>query len=470
MIPDPPVLESVLVAGFLLGIRLMRRPRTAVAGNLLGSLCMLSAVVLTLLRLPGMLNPVELALALAAGGVIGAMVAVRVAMVQMPQLVALLNGFGGAASALVALNTLWLQSSVVDHVHVAQRAGAGLALGVGTLTLLGSLVAAAKLAAWLRSNPLRLPGHGLINTGAGTATLLLAGACAAVAADWLPVICVLLIASAALFGLMMTLRVGGADMPIVISLLNSLSGMAAAIAGFAIGNPLLVATGGIVGAAGLILTQNMCRAMNRSLSVTLSGFVPAGERGNNKDPDADRQPPGLAHASVTAPPSDIGETLQTARNVMLVPGYGMAVAQAQNAVKQLADRLESRGCEVRFAVHPVAGRMPGHMNVLLAEVDVDYEKLLEMDAANAAFAQVDLAIVIGANDVVNPAANTARGTPIYGMPVLNVAGAEHVLICNLDRKPGYAGVDNPLYEDSRVTFIPGDARESVNRLIALLDR
>ncbi len=469
--------ELILVVGILAGLRLMRRPRTAVTGNLLSSVCMLVAVVLTVWRFEYVRNPMILTMALLVGAGLGSAIAWRVAMVQMPQLVALLNGFGGAASALVALNALW--PPVYGRSLIAVKTGGGLALSIGILTLAGSLIAAAKLAGWLDSKPRSLPANGLIEAAAGIAVFLLIVSCAVAAEDWLPFIFVLLIISAALFGVVMTLRVGGADMPIVISLLNSLSGVAAAFAGFTLANPLLVATGGIVGAAGLILTEGMCRAMNRSLAVTLRGVTPAVPANaptaeastamTDMPMPADEGTDAETRDVDTETALDLADCLKTARKIMIVPGYGMAVAQAQDRVKILADRLEELGGEVMFAVHPVAGRMPGHMNVLLAEVDVDYEKLLEIDDANAVFRQTDLVVVVGANDVVNPAAGTAEGTPIYGMPVLNVVESGHVIVCNLDRKPGYAGVDNPLYDDSRVTFIEGDARKSVDHLLAMLE-
>ena len=268
------------------------------------------------------------------------------------------------------------------------------------------------------------------------------------------------------FGVLFTIRIGGADMPITISLLNSLSGLAASIAGFALRNPLLVVAGAIVGAAGLVLTQHMCRAMNRSLLNVLTGRTTAGPQA---PVEAGAQGAPAARTDEARPAPSVAVTLAQAHTVVIVPGYGMALSQAQRQVKDLSDELEARGKEVRFAIHPVAGRMPGHMNVLLAEVDVPYNKLCEMDAINPEFEQTDLVVVVGANDVINPAAATAVGTPIYGMPILHVTDAKRIIICNKDTQPGYAGVDNPLYTHDNVTLLLGDAKETVARLAGELN-
>jgi NAD(P) transhydrogenase subunit beta len=272
--------------------------------------------------------------------------------------------------------------------------------------------------------------------------------------------------TSALFGLYFSVRVGGADMPITISLLNSLSGVAGAIAGMAISDIFLVAVGGIVGASGLLLTQIMCKAMNRSLMSILLGGMKAAPA----QPKVEAVTKDDVQKVEIAKPEEkktAGEVLSSAKNVIIVPGYGMALAQAQHQVKQLADKLEANGANVRFAIHPVAGRMPGHMNVLLAEADVPYDQLYEMEAINDDFGKADAVVVIGANDVLNPAARNAEGTPIYGMPVLNVDQAPEVIICNFDLKPGYAGVENPLYTRKEgVYLLLGDAKESLNKLIS----
>ena len=277
-----------------------------------------------------------------------------------------------------------------------------------------------------------------------------------------------------IFGVVFAIRVGGADMPITISLLNSTSGVAASIAGMATSDILTVSVGGIVGASGLLLTQIMCRAMNRSLGNILFSKAPTkasskAASGSSSVPSASAGNVAQTMAKNDSPADKVGEWLKEAKNVIIVPGYGMAVSQAQSRVKMLADKMEEMGKSVRFAIHPVAGRMPGHMNVLLCEVDIPYDKLHEMEAINGDFEKTDLVIIIGASDVVNPAANTAEGTPIYGMPILEAGKARHIIICNFDLKPGYAGVPNPLYEmKEKVSLLLGDAKGSIDAILAKL--
>lgn len=379
-------------------------------------------------------------LGLATGAVVGIVGAVKVKMIEMPQAVALLNGLGGLASALVALLTIPQAGDDKFAVYTG-----AVALVVGFVTFTGSLVAAGKLHKLLPQKPVVWKAHSAIVALTIVATL----AAVVLVPDCMWLISIL----SAFFGIAFAIRVGGADMPITISLLNSLSGVAGGIAGIAVKDPL-------VGASGLLLTQIMCRAMNRSLISILIGSTA-------KKPAAKKQEaPAEANTEETAEKSavTVEEVLNGAKKVMIVPGYGMALAQAQNAVKSLADKLEANGAEVKFAIHPVAGRMPGHMNVLLCEVDVPYDKLYEMDAVNGEFTETDVAVIIGANDVVNPAANTAEGTPIYGMPVLNAAEAKNVIVCNFDTKPGYAGVPNPLYDAPNTILMLGDAKETVAQL------
>jgi NAD(P) transhydrogenase subunit beta len=313
------------------------------------------------------------------------------------------------------------------------------------------------------------PGHQSLTTLALVLSLVWAGlaGCPAVPV-WLTVTACAAVSG--FLGVSFAIRIGGADMPITISLLNSLSGTAIASAGMSVGDPLLISVGGVVGSAGLLLTQSMCHAMNRSLTDILMGRTSVGAAIPAVPPAeaAPGGPPEAAGPDVPAPPADLGALLRSARRVIIIPGYGMALAQAQTQVKELADKLEAGGATVDFAIHPVAGRMPGHMNVLLAEVAVPYEKLREMDEINPDFADCDLAVVVGANDVINPAAHTAEGTPIYGMPVLAAEAARHVIICNLDLKPGYAGVDNPLYKSPKATLLLGDAAETVGSLVEKL--
>ena len=461
------VISALLSLLVMVGIALMSKVRYASLGNSLSALAILAGIVFTLLTKENNGTPIITAWtlypSLAIGALIGGLFATRVKMIQMPQLVALLNGLGGGASALVGILSVAGIGERLAATAFSNFTGY-LAIGIGLITLVGSLVAAGKLHRLLPQKPQVWAFHSMATllSLVVMAILILIGTFSQY--EGMPVFW--LIAGVAifssLFGLYFSIRVGGADMPITISLLNSLSGVAGAIAGMAIGDVLLVAVGGIVGASGLLLTQIMCRAMNRSLLSILLG---------TKKKVAAPAPPSVATASPAAAPKievkkTPGEVLSAAKRVIIVPGYGMALAQAQHEVKQLADALRKGGAEVRFAIHPVAGRMSGHMNVLLAEADVPYDDLFEMEAINDDFAKVDAAIVIGANDVLNPAARNAEGTPIYGMPVLNVDQAPYVVICNYDLKPGYAGVENPLYtREEGVALLTGDAKETVSALL-----
>ena len=480
------ILSAVLAVLVLAGISMMSKVKTAVAGNLLSAFAMLCGIVATLF-FAGVVSVWTIYVSILVGALVGSLLAARVKMIQMPQTVALFNGLGGGASALVGLLSVHGDSAFV-------RFTALLAVAVGMVTLVGSLVAAGKLHRILPQKPVVWKGHSLCTLLFLALTLgfVVAGAFAHGAA--LTVCVVGAFVSASLFGLWFSLRVGGADMPITISLLNSLSGVAGAIAGMAIGDVFLVAVGGIVGASGLLLTQIMCRAMNRKLMSILSGGTvkPAPQTPELEEnaelverimdlekkikeleamvADLEARVKAL-DGQLNAAPAEEAPTaasvLSKAKDVIIVPGYGMALAQAQHQVRQLADKLESRGARVRFAIHPVAGRMPGHMNVLLAEADVDYEKLYEMEAINDDFKNVDAVVVIGANDVLNPAARNAVGTPIYGMPVLNVDEAPEVIVCNFDLKPGYAGVENPIYTREKGVYLElGDAKETLMRLMA----
>ena len=449
---------AALVLGVLAGISMMSRVRTARAGNALSALCSALAILIAMYQNEILSAPLIWA-AVAVGAAVSLIAAARVRMIQMPQVVALLNGLGGLSSALVAVLAA-AQAEGGAPVYIALGA-----LAIGFVTFTGSMVAAGKLAKCLPQRPVVLKAHSAVN---GAALLAIVACVALRAPAWL--IAVL----SAFFGVAFAIRVGGADMPITISLLNSLSGVAGGVAGIAVGDLMLVAVGGIVGASGLLLTQVMCRAMNRRLSAILLGGIAARVQESAPqpdEPDAESEPQPDAPPEEAAPEAEIveetapGEILAEAKKVIIVPGYGMALAQAQTQVKQLADKLESRGCEVKFAIHPVAGRMPGHMNVLLCEVDVPYDQLYEMDAVNDEFSECDACVVIGASDVVNPAANTAEGTPIYGMPVLKAGEAKRVIVCNFDDKPGYAGVPNPLYTQPNVTLLLGDAKDTLEQLL-----
>ena len=473
------VVLSVLV---MVGISLMSKVKYAKLGNLLSAVAILGGIIFTLCaECDAKGTPIvgvwTLWPALAIGAILGAFLAARVKMIQMPQMVALLNGLGGAASAIVGVLSvaqIGVDANVTQY-EVFYRVTGYLAIAVGMITFVGSLVAAGKLHRILPQKPMVWFQHSLVTMLSlfVAVIFIIVGAVTPIGDSrfvWL-VWGVILFSS--FFGLYFSVRVGGADMPITISLLNSLSGVAGAIAGMAIGNVLLVAVGGIVGASGLLLTQIMCKAMNRSLIAILSG---GSIKGKAKAPVASQSKKSIAAPQSVSPKEEtpakepsVGKILADAKRVIIVPGYGMALAQAQQQVKQLFDTLAANGAEVRFAIHPVAGRMPGHMNVLLAEVNVPYEDLFEMDAVNDDFAQTDLVIVVGANDVLNPAARDAEGTPIYGMPVLNVDQAKHVIICNYDLKPGYAGVENPLYSrQTGVTLCLGDAKETVAKLITMV--
>ena len=453
------ILCGILTFGVLVGIYLMSKVKTSVAGNLFSALCMAGAILLTLYR-GSILTSLELWIFSAVGFAIGLIWAYRIKMIDMPQAVAILNGFGGAVSAIVAT------VSVADGPEMNKfgLATAGLALAVGAVTFTGSVIAGAKLHNILKQKSVTWKGHQFITV---LSLVLMTASTAAfifLPAQWMWSAIVVNALVSSFFGVAFAIRVGGADMPITISLLNSFSGVAGSIAGMAIGDPLLVAIGGIVGASGLLLTQIMCRAMNRKLLDILTGKTSAAA-GSSLSVWEEAVAGEQDESGEPAEALDPVELLKAAQNVIIVPGYGMALAQAQHLVKKLADALEGRGAQVRFGIHPVAGRMPGHMNVLLAEAEVEYDALLEMDEVNPMFLECDLAVIIGANDVVNPAANTAQGTPIYGMPILNAGQAKHLIICNYDQKPGYAGVDNPLYRMPNVVMRTGDAAETLQQLL-----
>ena len=457
----------VLVLGVLAGISMMSKVKTARAGNALSALCSVLAIVITMYR-NGILSSPVIWAAIAVGTVLSLIAAARVRMIQMPQVVASLNGLGGLSSALVAVVAV-SQAEGVLSAYIALGA-----LAIGAVTFTGSMVAAGKLAKILPQKSVVWKAHSAINAAALLSVVVSVALRAPV---WLVALL------SALFGVTFSIRVGGADMPITISLLNSLSGVAGGIAGIAVQDLMLVAVGGIVGASGLLLTQVMCRAMNRRLSSILLGHsartshpaaAPAGvpAEAAKRDEAPEDAPVQAEEAPAPEQPKEESpaEILARAKKVIIVPGYGMALAQAQAQVKQLSDRLEGRGCEVKFAIHPVAGRMPGHMNVLLCEVDVPYDQLYEMDAVNDEFQACDACVIIGASDVVNPAANTAEGTPIYGMPVLRAGEAKHVIVCNYDDKPGYAGVPNPLYTQPNAIMLLGDAKETLNKLLSDIGR
>jgi len=463
----------------LVGIWMMSKVETSVNGNLLGSVSMLLAIFLTMWAF-GIFGVVDLWIFLLIGTFLGLVLTRRVKMIEMPEVVGLLNGFGGAASMIAGMLSLMNPTDDTAFSLVTS----GLAIVVGSLTFTGSSVAAAKLHRLMPQKPVVLPNHAFW-TGATLIASLISSVLFVIEPFRTPLgdlngpkaaLIIFSAVASGLFGYIFAIRVGGADMPITISLLNSFSGVAGSIAGLAISDPLLVAVGAIVGASGLLLTQIMCRSMNRNLIDILLGKTSAPTASVASEPAA-VEPAAPVAAEVEVEPEVEEEEqdpaansitwLRDAKRVIVVPGYGMALSQAQQLVKDLLDELTGKGKEVDFAIHPVAGRMPGHMNVLLAEVDVPYDRLREMESINDEFKDADVAIVIGANDVLNPAANTAVGTPIYGMPILNVKDARHVIICNFDTKPGYAGVPNPLYEEGgkRIALLLGDAKESLSKIL-----
>ncbi|MCL1872884.1 MAG: NAD(P)(+) transhydrogenase (Re/Si-specific) subunit beta [Clostridiales bacterium] len=451
-------ISLLLVIGVLMDMNLMSSPKTAVLGNKIGAVSILLAIILTLLYYQ-VVSLALIAVFLLLGSFAGVIVAVKVKMIHMPQTVALLHCGGAGAAALVAL------ASVLNgDVETAfSNFTAVLALVVGGLTFSGSLVAGGKLAGKIKQQPVIYKGHSAIFFA--TAIILAVLCLAALIFELtLPFLLAVLIL-ALFFGYWFAIRIGGADMPIAISLLNSFSGVAGGIAGMAISEPLLVAIGGVIGAAGLILTQIMCRAMNQHLWDILSGKTSTSAAGKKTVALAAVTAAVPEPSTPSAPETDLKSIIDKANTVIIAPGYGLALAQAQHVLKSLCDKLEEQGKEVLFAIHPVAGRMPGHMNVLLAEVDISYDKLLEMDEINPRFPDTDLVLVVGANDVINPAAHTAEGTSIYGMPILEAAKARHIIICNFDTKPGYAGVDNPLYENPKSILLPGDAQETLQGLL-----
>ncbi len=450
-----------LAAGvlFILALKGLTHPRTAVRGNLLGSLGMLVAVVATLLH-SEIISYVWLVIGLIVGAGIGTALAVKVPMTAMPQLVALLNGFGGAASLFVAgaeIIKLRTISSALDiDVSSAVLVAAAATGLIGAVTFLGSLVAFSKLQELWFQKPVTFTGHQAIN--AVLLALALALSIWLVADDANPAAYWMLVIVASALGALLVLPIGGADMPVVIALLNSYSGLAAAATGFVLGNSVLIISGSLVGASGLILTQIMCKAMNRSLFNVLFGVLGPGAG----TPSADDVYAGRIK-STTA--EEIAMLYDSARRAVIVPGYGLAVAQAQHAVRDLANLLQSRGVEVEFAIHPVAGRMPGHMNVLLAEANIPYDQLKEMDEINPTFSQTDVVLVIGANDVVNPSARTDPSSPIYGMPILNVDEARTVVVVKRSLSPGFAGIPNPLFAADNCLMYFADGKQAVLDLV-----
>lgn len=460
------LIDALVIALILAGVRQFRSPGGALRGNLTAALAMLLAVTVVSFRYELGAAGIVLA-ALVAGSLVGWAVAVRVSMVQIPAMVAFQHGAGGVAAFLVSgVELMRVAGGGPDVEQVSGFVG----LVLGSATFAGSLVAAGKLANRLRQTPTVLPGHGWwvlavlgLAVGLSLAGILGSGA-------YLPYLLGLLVAVSAILGVLVSIRIGGADMPVLISFLNATAGLAAAFCGIVIGNRLLVAAGATVAASGSILTLAMCRGMNRDLTAVFRGFeassrslaggaAPLAQETGQQEPEVLEEHPVLERAV---------DACLNARSVIFTPGYGMALAGAQFAVVALGRFLEERGTRVRYAVHPVAGRMPGHMHVLLAEAEAPWDQLIEPAEANPEFASTDLVIVVGASDVVNPAAQELSGTPISGMPILTVADARKVLVINLDNAPGYSGVRNLLYDRPQVILMWGDAAATVQVLLGAL--
>jgi H+-translocating NAD(P) transhydrogenase subunit beta len=448
-------LYLVTIVTFILALRFLSSPRRARLGNQVGAAGMLLAIVVTLAQ-PGLDGYVWIAIAMAIGAVVGAVGARRVKMTAMPQMVALFNGVGGGAVALIALAEFHNLAPASGRLELNLSVAMIVSAIIGSISFAGSLIAFAKLQELIRGRPIVYPGQKVVNALViATALVLAAVILAGAESQWLMVG---VIVAALVFGVLFVLPIGGADMPVVISLLNACTGLAASAAGFALHENVLIVSGALVGASGTLLTLLMSRAMNRSITNVLFGAFGQIQSGTGTALDD-----GRSARATTA--EDVAIMLSYARRVVIVPGYGLAVAQAQHDVRVLADLLEDKGVDVRYAIHPVAGRMPGHMNVLLAEANVPYDRLVEMEEINPDLPQTDVAVVIGANDVVNPAARSDPASPIYGMPIIDVDKATNVVVIKRSLAPGFAGIDNPLFYDARTSMLFGDAKQALERLL-----
>jgi NAD(P) transhydrogenase subunit beta len=444
---------------FIVGLKFLSSPRGARRGNQIAALGMVIAIGWTLVVLRDAFTPAGIIVSVAGvaiGALIGTVGARRVRMTAIPQMVALFNGVGGGAAALVAVSELLASGG--SRPDFQKGVPSVFAIIVGSISFAGSAIAFAKLQELMTGSPLTYRGQQLVN--GLIALLILALAVLLLTVTGQPVVFVAVLVLALLLGVAFVLPIGGADMPVVISLLNAFTGLAVAASGFVLHNFALIVAGTLVGASGTLLTKLMSDAMGRSLGNVLFGAFGQVQGGAGASAvSGDRSVrPGSA--------DDIGTMLAYSRSVVIVPGYGLAVAQAQHVVRELADLLEKRGVEVEYAIHPVAGRMPGHMNVLLAEANVPYEQLKEMDEVNGQFRNTDVVLVVGANDVVNPAARTSPGSPIYGMPILNVDEAKNIVFLKRSMRPGFAGIDNELLYDPKTIMLFGDAKESLTKLVA----
>ena len=441
------VLAAIL---FILGIKRLSSPKTARSGNTIASVGMLIAIVATLVSYD-LLDFQTIAIGMIIGAIIGAFFAIKVEMTQMPQMVAIFNGFGGGASALVAAAEYFnpANPSTFNSSTIA------ISVFVGTLTFTGSFIAFGKLQGFISGQPIVFPGQKILNGLIAMSIVFLGVYTVSMGAEADPYFYGL-VALAALIGITLTIPIGGADMPVVISLLNSYSGVAAAATGFVLMNNGLIISGALVGASGLILTNIMCKGMNRSLANVIFGAVGLTQVTSGES--------GKQIQVKSASTEEAAMILEAAEKIIVVPGYGLAVAQAQHAIREVADFLENMGKKVLYAIHPVAGRMPGHMNVLLAEANVPYEQLLDLDQVNPEFEDCDVAIVLGANDVVNPAARHDKSSPIYGMPILDVDKSKTVLVNKRTMNPGFAGIQNELFGFDNTLMVFGDAKAMLTDL------
>lgn len=447
---------SYLVAGllFILGLRFLSSPVTARRGNWIAAIGMTIAIIATLLT-QGLGNYLLIGVALVVGAIIGTLSARRVKMTAMPQMVAIFNGMGGGAAALVSTLDFMHLYSPQHAISAGTESTMVLGAAIGSISFAGSMIAFAKLQELMKGSPMRFAWTKFLNLLLALAIVAL-GLLAITQNAGTPVFLAIL-GVALVLGLVLVLPIGGADMPVVVSLMNSLTGLAAALTGFVLGNELLIVAGALVGASGTLLTQLMARAMNRPLTnVLFAGF-------GGTTAGAGAEVTGTIR-EVNA--EDAALLMAYSHQVVIVPGYGLAVAQGQHQARELADLLTERGVSVKFAIHPVAGRMPGHMNVLLAEADVPYEQVLEMDQINGEFPSTDVVLVVGANDITNPSARDDPGSPIYGMPILNVDAAANIIVLKRSMRSGFAGIDNPLFLNPRTSMLFGDAKDSLSKLVA----
>lgn len=451
------LLYLVAACFFVFGLRLLNSPKSARRGNWIAAVGMAIALLTTFFILDR--NPtgwIVIGAGLLVGAPAGAIAARRVRMTAMPQMVALFNGVGGGAAALVAVSEI---------LKLGERPGLVISLPsvlsiiIGAVSFAGSVIAFLKLQEVMTGRPITYPGQNVVNGLIALAIVVLA--VLEIGFTSTPAVYVTLLGLALLLGVAFTLPIGGADMPVVISLLNSFTGLAVAASGFVLNNFALIVAGTIVGASGTLLTKMMSDAMGRSLPNLLFGAFGSAPASTAAASSGSENRPIRAGT-----PEDIATMLVYARSVIIVPGYGLAVAQAQHVVRELTEQLEKRGVEVRYAIHPVAGRMPGHMNVLLAEANVPYDELKEMDEINSDFKNTDVVLVVGANDVVNPAARNSPGSPIYGMPILNVDESKQIVFLKRSMRPGFAGIDNELLFDPKTIMLFGDARDSLTKLVA----